>query len=115
MNNEVEQTLRGALVLIQRGWCQGYEALDEVGNVCDLNSLQAVRFCAIGAIYRANYALHGIVAGSTNIVATDAAIAEVAAIVGVEPGEIASEWNDVHGRVQAEVIDAFERAIENVA
>ena len=35
---------------IAKGWCQLHEAKDEKGNPCAPDSIQAVRWCAVGAI-----------------------------------------------------------------
>ena len=45
--------LRRARQHLQRGWCQGYLALDGRGRRVAVSSPRAVRFCAVGAIQRA--------------------------------------------------------------
>lgn len=98
--NQLADDLRAAKALVDtpEKWLQGRYAADENGDPRCVNELDAVRFCALGAIYKA-----AVGAGSDYHLARDA-FYDVA-------GEIVSEWNDAPARTHAEVMAAFDAAI----
>lgn len=95
--------LRRALKYIRKGWTRGAFARDREGNVCDETSRRAVCWCAVGAIQRAS--------PNDWYLARDT----VALVEGVLKGSQAlSNYNDAPRRTKAQVIAAFEKAIERV-
>lgn len=82
-----------ARALVERGWVQGRFSRMKRGKEC---------FCAVGAICRA--------AGEAQ------ACHRLGALKAVEdeiPQELLlSQWNDAPGRTQAEVLAAFDKAIQ---
>lgn len=95
---DTREVLIAARALIAKGWTQGYLARDERGLVTRPSGDEAVCWCCIGAlsavakcgpIWSAVDALSGAVGGA---------------------GQIA-RWNDAPKRTQAEVLEAFDRAI----
>lgn len=90
--NAVADKLREAKALIERGWTQGVSMRDAKGAVC--LPPEAVCWCAYGAM-----------------TATDAPIPAYDILDEVMDGEMVT-FNDKRGRTQAEVLAAFDKAIE---
>lgn len=80
------------LVARPGGWCQEIDHLDDYGTVAH---------CAQGAIAWAR----------PSIAAGRAALDALSVVVGTDYPAI-SDWNDDPSRTQAEVVAAFDRAIE---
>jgi hypothetical protein len=95
--NAVADKLREARALIERGWTQCRYAIDAKGVSVDVNSRKAVAWCATGALYRS-------FEGADWREASDL-LSEVA-------GGYITCWNDSHIRTQAEVLAAFDAAID---
>jgi len=108
----VADKLREARALIERGWTQGADARDLYGDECSPNEEEAECYCANGAICRAFYA------ASFTDRREQIHIAEglLNTAIGQEPGGPLHwpyiDWNDAPERTQAEVLAAFDRAIE---
>lgn len=98
-NNEtVAATLREALGFVGRGWTQGASARTTSGAADWPRSPMAVCWCADGAICATGCSL-------------PEQFAALAALGRVTDSYSIIYWNDTPGRTQADVIDAFERAI----
>lgn len=102
MSKSIADRLREARELIERGWCQYWDALNADGMAVYPNSDSAVAWCMGGACQRVG--LHEGVFESFLIRA-----------VGSSPSWT-NEWpyldfNDAPGRTKAEVLAAFDRAI----
>ena len=82
---------------IERGWAQGEYARAKNGNPIGYNAEKAVCWCSIGAIIAVD-----------DDDPTDRAVYTLSDIVGRD----ITEWNDAPGRTQAEVLAAFDKAIE---
>lgn len=94
------ENLRAARALVARGWCQEYMAEDVLGNPISADEFHArwpAKFCIIGACYAV-----GSVGMNT---------AERRYLRRVLHIEWEGDWNDVPGRTQTEVLDAFDAAI----
>jgi hypothetical protein len=95
----VADDLRAARALVEKGWTQGAYARTKTGKECPDRSLHAKCWCASGAIWR--------VCAHDGIGFSEAHKQLSAAINKPIP-----YWNDAPGRTQAEVLAAFDRAIE---
>lgn len=87
------EILAKARALVERGWVQGRFSRMKRGKEC---------FCAVGAICRA--------AGEAQACHRLGALKAVEAEIPQE--FLLSQWNDAPGRTQAEVLAAFDRAIQ---
>jgi hypothetical protein len=105
----VATKLREARALIERGWTQSCFARDAAGDRCYTHSDLAVSYCSVGAISHACNPNGALVSWETQRAAYDALEYAVREISGDEEIE---EFNDYEGRTQAEVLAAFDRAIE---
>lgn len=85
-----------ARALVEKGWCQGYQAKDETGACVSHESAKARSFCAYGACWRAE----GTVSGPASM-----ALRRAFGSLGV------GTWNDAPDRTQADVLALFDRAI----
>jgi hypothetical protein len=102
----VADKLREARALCEAGWTQD--------NYADLNDNEETCYCASGAI--GLVACNDIDAGDFDIDEQDPAYRSVIAALGAAVGckhsyEIA-RWNDAPERTQAEVLAAFDKAIQ---
>lgn len=97
-------TLREVLVeargLIAHGWTQYAVARDTYEQPVPATSTDACRWCATGAITRAVR------------LANESDLLFMAAVGAVAPNRSITRWNDAPGRTQAEVLEAFDSAIE---
>lgn len=93
------ETLKTARALVANGWTQETFARDGSGSAVRSRAENAVCFCATGAISRACRSDHD---------AYQLAYAAIERVVGEPP----ATWNDSRHRTQAEVVAAFDRAIE---
>lgn len=93
------EVLKAARAKIEQGWCQGDAAQNSDGELCGSQDLNASCWCCVGAI--------GAVT-AYNEQATPAlkAIRDAIGTPGI------AKWNDAKGRTQAEVLAAFDKAIE---
>jgi hypothetical protein len=89
--NDVQKALVEARALIERGWCQN-TAHDDMGNHCMLGAVGFVTDHISGSY------MFNVVRQVCDAVGGDAA-----AVVA---------WNDDPSRTKAEVLNAFDRAIE---
>lgn len=99
----VIEVLEGARDLVARpgGWTQGCSARTAKGNPIGSKSDKAACFCAVGAIQRVAGRIRGI------------NYAEAVTALGFAAGNAyIVHWNDAPYRTQAEVVVAFDRAIE---
>jgi hypothetical protein len=99
-----KKTIRNVLIRARRlvrakgGWTQDSYAKDKDGKSTAPTMQSATCFCALGAIKRAKAEL--------GLDECDSVGTVLFRVVGYIP-----EWNDVPGRTQAEVVDAFTKAI----
>ena len=103
----VADKLRRARALIDRGWAQGeYVAEAFLSDVIAGDYNGPCHVCATGAI--------GVAVGDyPDAYAAEELVNKLADAIGVERNIGAIEvWNDTEGRTQAEVLAAFDRAIE---
>lgn len=87
--------LREARALIERGWCRKTHARNAGRRACSPKSDKATMWCMEGACMAVE--LPGRIYEPLLQTATNA--------------QFFSEWNDAPGRTQAEVLQAFDRAI----
>jgi hypothetical protein len=92
--------LREARTLIERGWTQGVSARDCNGNPIDPAEPHAASFCTVGAISRAFDFDYDESCPAHDLMAR------------VVDGAWVDKWNDAPGRTQAEVLAAFDKAIQ---
>jgi hypothetical protein len=110
----VADKLREARALIERGWTQGEFALDAKGEEIESPDQTPTCFCALGAISQA--ALGYPDPDAEDFVSNAKPFEDVSTVLAQALGfrfshEIA-KWNDRLGRTQAEVLAAFDKAIE---
>jgi hypothetical protein len=86
-----------ARALIERGWCQIDQARDALGRDCDPHDPKAVCWCVYGAF-------NAVDAPNEALKPLQLATGEI----------LLANWNDAPERTQAEVLAAFDRAIELV-
>ena len=98
--NTTAEKLIAARKLIEQGWTQGTYARDANGEDVDATDDRAVCWCSYGAIVRAY---------DEDFEAAEAARDVLRAAVGTK---YAASWNDAPERTQAEVLQAFDDAIE---
>ena len=98
----VEAVLRRGRDLVRKGWCQGAQALDDVGVAVKPASREAVRFCAYGAIQSSQ--------GNTDDWTLDCAVTTMRLLI--ECRDLRA-WNDEHRK--EEVVRLFDQAIERAA
>jgi hypothetical protein len=94
----VADKLREARALIERGWTQGANARDEMGDRLFVDTDEAVCFCMMGAIIAA--------VPPDQLLAAEHLLKRAVNDEGVE------YWNDAPERTQSEVLAAFDKAIE---
>lgn len=87
---------------IERGWCQGYSALDANGGLTRAEGPDAVAFCAIGATQ--NHQHPGEEWAARHLL-------RLALGPRCDDGGIAG-YNDAPGRTKAEVLALFDTAIK---
>lgn len=98
------RTLRRARNIIRtKGWTQGFSARNADRRYTDPRSTEAVCFCILGAIDRANNELQ-LCSGSK--------AADV--IRDVTPTGLIAEWNDHPNRTKSQVLAIFGEAIAKV-
>jgi hypothetical protein len=95
--------LQGARALVMRGWTKFAKARDKIGYPVAYDSPNAVCHCAEGALLCA--------AGRE----TTAYLGAVKVMSGVVAGGILPPFNDLPETTQADVVAAFDRAIEMVS
>jgi hypothetical protein len=100
MSGETVRILREARALVEKGWTQGARARMANGIAIDPGDPNAACWCPFGAIEKAEVT-------SAFCVATGEPMKLLKSAVGDWP----PKWNDRHGRTQAEVLAAFDRAI----
>lgn len=96
----VADKLREARKLIERGWCQDAYALDANGDEIRENDPSAVCWCASGALL--------VDLNHPDPIVHRARMMFRRAI----KNDFIPGWNDRPGRTQAEVLAAFDKAIE---
>jgi hypothetical protein len=101
MTNETTlDILTAARDRIASGWCQRHSALDADGKPAFPSSAKAVKFCVIGAL-----------AASHVLYLDESVIKPLRESAGIPKDKSLFHWNDQPGRTQAEVLEAFDRAI----
>lgn len=98
------QILTSARAKIEQGWCQGSLARNADGKRTGERASDAICWCAIGACW-ANADTSNLAACEVIRQATD----KLSDAVGARAINI---WNDSPTRTKAEVLAAFDRAIE---
>jgi hypothetical protein len=83
-------------------WTQGQFARNADGVGCSEYRDEAVCFCAVGALHRAAWRVNSAPEWYYD------ALRALIAVVGHSIGS----WNDAEGRTQAEVLAAFDKAID---
>lgn len=104
MKSVVEILVR-ARKYVARGWCQKAFAKDSYGNSVQESSSAACRWCAIGAIRQACIDLN---------LDLPAGWPAIDRLLRAAPAEDLEAWNDQFGQTQQEVIEAFDRAIQQI-
>lgn len=97
--------LREARGLVARGWTQGSYARDEQGKELCVCDDRAVSWCTLGAIREAQARV-----ASTFDEADRAE--ELLGKVACDDWAAIPDWNDEDGRTQADVLNAYDRAIQ---
>ena len=114
--NNLEQLLTLAKGYIEQGWCQWFHAKDANEKRCDVNSPDAITWCATGAIIRATNETHFqhltnkekcVIANKALNALTDS-IYDIYAFLYIS----AAKWNDQPSRTKAEVLEIYDHAIE---
>ena len=100
--NEVD-ALREARALNEQGWTQGALARDRDGHEVHPCDKIAEAFCMSGAV---NAAV------ADDILLEEKCFDLLQVAIGEEDGFCLAQWNDMEGRTQAEVLAAFDKAIE---
>jgi hypothetical protein len=103
--DQAAEKLREARALIEQGWTQGEYARGKSGRKAHPVGRYARCFCAVGALGAANR--HWPHAGMVGLKYLNVAIGRMS--VGES---LVFDWNDVEWRTQAQVLAAFDRAIE---
>lgn len=99
------QVCEKAAQLVDKGWVQGTNALDEAGRITDFFDPGAVRFCAVGAIARAARQVSDFEHYDRLIrLIRKHELPDIFLIV----------WNDEPGRTKEEVRDLFLRVAERL-
>lgn len=92
---KASDVLRGAAeLLVTKGWCRGAAARDALGNHVMVDSPEARRFCALGAICRAEGPRDSSADMTLSIVL----------------GGYITDWNDRLDRKQGDVVAAMDAA-----
>jgi hypothetical protein len=112
--SEIADKLREARALIERGWTKGEFALDANGDEADGITAQPVCFCALGAISQAAIGYPNPDADDLPVINEpfDEVATFFAGSLGFRFSHEVARWNDALGRTQAEVLAAFDKAIE---
>lgn len=101
LNKTLSQLERARRLLARpKGWTQGSYARDGDGAAVDSQCSQATSFCASGAIYATQDDLAGSIQTRTVIYRVIADDIEA--------------WNDTDGRSQADIVNAFDQAIDSI-
>jgi hypothetical protein len=100
----VSTKLREARALIERGWTQGEYARDKTGRSVDFLRHDATCVCAAGAVGAAN--------GHWPTSSLPGMRFLSLAVGGDGDESDVLQWNDAPERTQADVLAAFDRAIE---
>ncbi len=94
-----QETVDKAINLIEKGWCQGSSARNVQDRPTDVLSSTAIRFCALGALYRTGKSTcYPVLRRNLSSIVNDAV----------------SNWNDTPGRTKEEVIEALKKLRELV-
>jgi len=93
-----EELLVEGRALIAQGWCQKVSARDAKGRETPFGGKEAVSFCMSGALC---HLMNPMLEPWKNAVA---ALREIV-------GYAIAPWNDHHERTQAEVLEAFDKAL----
>ena len=96
---KASEVLKKALAKIEQGWVQGVFARDKDGKPTDYASDEACVWCASGAIKAVNGGVF-----------LDAAAVFLERVIPRGYVDV-PDWNDAPERTQAEVIEAFKKAI----
>lgn len=85
-------------------WCQETEAQDAIGRNVEPTNAAAVRWCFAGAVYAE---------GVDATTAPHIGVSQIGRILNEAIGvEGAGPWNDAPDRSHADVLEAFDRAIQ---
>lgn len=106
MNCSVVDVLTKARGLVEKGWTTGHYARDSFGAECDYSFASC--WCAEGALFASCTGLTFAEPGTEDD-ALGRAFNRMFDVIG---SKHIPTWNDAPGRTQAEVLAAFDRAIE---
>ena len=100
------EILRGARRILTdpKRWVQGYYACDVHGYRCEVGHHNAIRFCLAGAI--GLYGHPGHKADAVSI-----AVPVLKRVLGIDPIDSLTKWNDAPERTHTEVLAALDAAI----
>lgn len=104
-HEHIIQILQEARSYIARGWCAYAYARDTNCSPINPTTPDACCWDIRGALYKANHQLGFTYQTALYVTARRALRTSV-------QSELLEEWNDTPGRTQAEVLAAFDRAIE---
>ncbi len=104
--------LAEARELVLRGWCQGADAEDAQGAPVVAWDPVARRWSALGALVATAGGPSALVRGGPSL----ERLAKAALALGLAAdAEVLKDWNDAPDRTQADVLEAFDRAIDLAA
>lgn len=114
---KTSEVLLQAKKLVEKGWCQGSPAREADGSAVFSKETTAVKWCAIGALYRAlDYLKVGMPDTRPSIdyfgmPDTRPSRDYCGKVLGIDANMVLG-WNDADGRTQSEVIEMFEKAYQ---
>lgn len=104
-NIQTAKILRKAAALCARGWTQGEYARMKNGVPCAWDDKRAVKWCVLGAIWRAGHDLGALLH-------VDKPLEILEQVTGTA---IHEEWNDARYRTKKQVVCALRKAAIRVA
>lgn len=93
--------LRAARERIEKGWCQGDYARSKHGRVVDSDDPEAALWCASGALW-----------AEVDLSQIDVYGHAQSLLERYVADDCIEDWNDAPGRDKAEVLNLFDKAIE---
>ncbi|WP_158809644.1 hypothetical protein [Beijerinckia sp. L45] len=101
--NPTQKALAGTRSIVEKGWCQGAFARNQIGDVVLVDAPEACSFCLIAAISKSTA---GSEAWGNAVFAFKSAIGWNSAL---------STWNDQPDRTRDEVLAAIDAGIARAA
>lgn len=99
-----KERLQAARALVEKGWCQYSYAKNAENVQVKIESPEACQFCMRGALLKAVIGESGIIAELDNF---QTVVSKVCAVLNTD----VVSFNDTEGRIQEEVLEAFDEAI----